>query len=638
LFNRNKKDEQEEASIQALLAAFPPAKSEHPDADALWDEPAVAESSAVTPPALEAGDFAAVWSPRDAASPESEPAAAPAQRPGLFGRFFTKKQSESQEGIDREREAAQTWASDLAEAREREPADADFADDFAASSAPGADDFAEPAKPVPPSLDHSSSDAASLAALLDSTPSSETTEHAPALEEIEPIADPVPLSPQVIDPAKKPGFFSGMLKRVSRAQFIPPAPREPDPPPALELESAPAVSDTETPAAQPTTSEDDSLFDTVPTPMAAVPPVSPPPPRSTTPEELESTLRFPPFRDARDDFADEEPFDDKGRATEKVTVPPEDEGEKTDEFELVPPPSRGEDGTTETRQVTGLWGRIFGEKVAAAAAAGAPISPADDKIPFVLAKFRTFYNEVIRDKHQKSDVISGFATAVLSAPASDMADPEFAAQLLSKRLSEMLELQAAESNWTGGDAARYYPEAQYAMVALADETFATIDWPGRSAWHKHMLEPRMFGTRGADIEFFKRIDKLLKDPNPEKGARDLARLYLMVIASGFRGKFRVPNLRRPLAEYRRRLYEFSHVADPLELYARERRIFPSAVEHTIASRAGGRFTPAQKWMGTAIVLLVLYLGISHYAWSRLSADLKDIMTRIESPENPGKTP
>jgi type IV/VI secretion system ImpK/VasF family protein len=292
--------------------------------------------------------------------------------------------------------------------------------------------------------------------------------------------------------------------------------------------------------------------------------------------------------------------------------------------------------------VPGFFARLFGRKQGettqpvplvdkpGAAVAEKAKADLDDKPPFVLAKFRMFYNEIIRDKHQKSDVISGFATAIVSAAAADEADPEFAAQLLSKRLSEMLELQAAESNWTGGDAAKYYHDAQYAMVALADETFSTIDWPGRPSWHKYMLEPKMFGSRGADLEFFKRVDKLLRDPDPAQGARDLARVYLLVIASGFRGKFRVPNLRRPLAEYRRRLYEFSHQADPLELYGRDRRLLPETVEHTLAGRAVGRFTPAQKWIAAVVFLILAYGVVSQVAWTRLSADLKDVMSRIET--------
>jgi type VI secretion system protein ImpK len=283
-------------------------------------------------------------------------------------------------------------------------------------------------------------------------------------------------------------------------------------------------------------------------------------------------------------------------------------------------------------------GRLFGRKASAATMEAAALAAdTEGKAPFVLAKFRMFYNEVIRDKHQKSDVISGFATAIVSAAAADMADPEFAAQLLSKRLSEMLELQAAESNWTGGDAVRYYPDAQYAMVALADETFLTIDWPGRPSWRKYMLEPKMYGTRNADTELFRRIDKLLREPDPPRGARDLARVYLLVIASGFRGLFREPGLKRPLAEYRRRLYEFSHQIDPLELYARDRKIFPEAAEYTLAGKAVGRFTAAQKWIAAVVLLLVIYGTVSHLAWKKLSADLMDEVSRIESSTGQGAT-
>jgi type IV/VI secretion system ImpK/VasF family protein len=386
--------------------------------------------------------------------------------------------------------------------------------------------------------------------------------------------------------------------------------------------------------------EEASTLEFAPPPMPSRPASAP------ARSELDSTQPFPAFRDARDDF--EEAADsvtDSGRPTEEVPVVPDDEGEKTDEFAVVPPAEGSlAEATARTIQLPGFFGRLFGKKaasdtqsetasgetVAAAPLGSATPAPVDDKLPFVLAKFRTFYNEIIRDKHQKSDVISGFATAIVSAPASDMADPDFAAALLSKRLSEMLELQEAESNWTGGDAAKYFPEAKYAMVCLADETFATFDWPGRPAWHKYMLEPKLYGSRAAELEFFKRIDKLLKDnPDPEKGARDLARLYLMVIASGFKGKFRVPNVSRPLAEYRRRLYEFSHRADPLELYGRERRIFPQASDNVLESRAIGRFTPAQKWAAALLILVALYIGTSHVAWRKLSADLRDVLTRIE---------
>jgi type IV/VI secretion system ImpK/VasF family protein len=715
------------------------------DADDMWDVPAVASFAPAATPTLQPSDFDGVWSvseegvvtPTFEVNPLEEPPPTPPEpepeKKGFFARLFGKK--EKAEAPVFEREIAVEGVSAVAPAdadfadlpESIAPADADFADDIAATTTvPAADDFADDFSEAPagssPALDHSAEDAANLAALLGPiTPAARDEAEVAALEATQAIdetplveeapveevfvesavvedtidvtltIDPVPdpeLAAEVrpaplpeIDVNQKPGFFSGLLKRVSRSMFVPKVAEEvrtaemraAGSPPFVAgapqgdtgvasapqgdtgVASAPqgdiggdtereeeqvlrAVSheergDERAQDAKAAQDDGDDLGETLAAPMPAVPMPAVPRPDP----EFEETKAFPAFRDARDDFDAEE----QGRKTEEVAVPVLDDGEKTDEFEVVPPPVFDSAiATAETRQVAGFIGRMFGkqveEKRAAAAAADpdsaeAPtIAPVDDKTPFVLAKFRTFYNEVIRDKTQRADVISGFATAVIGGGAAGTeSDPEFAAQLLSKRLSEMLELQAAESNWTGGDAAKYYPEAQYAMVALADETFATIDWPGRASWHKYMLEPRMYGTRGADIELFKRIDKLLKTQPQDKGARDLARLYLMVIASGYRGKFRVPNLRRPLAEYRRRLYEYSHQADPLQLYGRDRRMFPQAVEHTLECRAVGRFTSAQKWVATVLILTILYVGISHYAWGRLSADLKDIMSRIQ---------
>jgi type IV/VI secretion system ImpK/VasF family protein len=443
---------------------------------------------------------------------------------------------------------------------------------------------------------------------------------------------------------KKPGFFSRLFGRKPKPNAVETAAVEPE---VVEAEVA-EVQAVEAQEPEPEVREDDPAISSADESRWAPPPA---PDASAEPEPESPPVPYH-FVDARDDEPEPVAAISDARKTEELDQPvldPFTEGETTDEFEVVPPAAIA-DATTATIPATpapaGFLGKLFGKKdgettlettadsdapqVVAPTSTIAQVSPKDDKLPFVLAKFRMFYNEIIRDKHQKSDVISGFATAIVSSSEAQAADPEFAAALLSKRLSEMLELQAAESNWTGGDAVKYYPEAQYAMVCLADETFLTIDWAGRSAWRKHMLEPRMYQTRSADTELFRRIDKLLRTERPEKGARDLARVYLLVIASGFRGLFREPNLTRPLAEYRRRLYEFSHGEDPLELYAKDRKIFPNAEEHILAGKAVGRFTAAQKWIAAVIILLIVYGAVSQLAWKKLSADLRDVMSRVET--------
>jgi type VI secretion system protein ImpK len=210
--------------------------------------------------------------------------------------------------------------------------------------------------------------------------------------------------------------------------------------------------------------------------------------------------------------------------------------------------------------------------------------------------------------------------------------PDAAAQGLSKRLTEILELQHAEAMWMGGEAAARYPDAQYAMAVLADELFTHMEWPGQESWPRYLLEPRLFKTHAAEVEFFKRVDKLLKNEaeHPSRAARDLARMYLLVLASGFRGKYRQPNLHRPLAEYRRRLYEYVYENDPLMLYAEDRRIFPEATERTLESRAVSRFSGLQQWAAALIIILVGYTLLANFAWKRVSADLADVTARVEA--------
>jgi type IV/VI secretion system ImpK/VasF family protein len=309
--------------------------------------------------------------------------------------------------------------------------------------------------------------------------------------------------------------------------------------------------------------------------------------------------------------------------------------EKTDEFEIaaLETPATAEDATLEVEKKS-FWtdsfvGRIFKRGDTQVEKAGVPKPEAEGNPVFLLAKFRAFYNEIIRFQHQKSEFTAGFATAIVTEYSADLS-PDAAAEGLSKRLSELLELQAAEAKWMGGEAGERYPDAQYAMAALADETFTHLEWEGQGAWSKFSLERKIYQTNAADVEVFKRIDKLLKESPDSVVARDLARVYLLVLAAGFQGKWRPFALMRPIAEYRRRLYEYIHASDPLMLYAADRQVFPDAASRTLEGHAVARFTAMQRWTAILIVLVVTYTVVAHIAWSSASADLKDVTSRIKS--------
>ncbi len=310
--------------------------------------------------------------------------------------------------------------------------------------------------------------------------------------------------------------------------------------------------------------------------------------------------------------------------------------ERTDEYRAIAAEERpeGEVDTVRTSRES-LLARLlrFGKRTAPVQAEAAATA-VEGNPAFLFSKFRAFYNEVIRARHQRSEFTAGFSTAILTDHASD-ASPPAAAATLSKRLLEVLELQAAEAKWMGGEAGARYADAQYAMAALADETFSEAEWDGQPEWRQHLLEVQLFKTHAADVELFKRIDKLLKEQPETPVARDLGRVYLLVLAAGFRGKYRQFGLTRPLAEYRQRLYEYVHRGDALLLYAADRRIFPDSVAHTLAGRAVSRFTAVQRWTAVLVVVFVAYAVVAHLAWNRVSEDLEDVTGRIHSTSSTG---
>lgn len=303
----------------------------------------------------------------------------------------------------------------------------------------------------------------------------------------------------------------------------------------------------------------------------------------------------------------------------------------TDEFEAVDLSetiAEDPDKTGAVPRGPGFFKKLFSRTKEVTMVEAAVPPPPTANPTFLVTKFRTFYNEVVVYKNQKAEFTAGFATAIVTDYTADLS-PEQSSQSLSQRLHQMLELQLAESSWMGGEAHDLYPEAQYAMAVLADEMLTHMEWPGQAAWGAHHLELKLFKSAAADVEFFKRVDKLLKNGVQTVGTRDLARVYLLAIASGFRGKYRPFDLHRPLAEYRRRLYEFVYDGDALLLYADDRRIFPEATSATVVGKGVKRFSMAQQWAAILIILLAGYTVISHLAWNRVSADLQDIAGRVE---------
>lgn len=178
-------------------------------------------------------------------------------------------------------------------------------------------------------------------------------------------------------------------------------------------------------------------------------------------------------------------------------------------------------------------------------------------------------------------------------------------------LADVLRRQAREAGDSGASGLNLYREAQYAMVALADEIFMSgmLDWPGKADWNGYPLEMAFFNTRSAGQQLFDRIEKVLARRDP--GERDLAEIYFNVISLGFRGKYFVGRQRQApgagsspeLQELRRRLH--SCATDGRSVSSGS--VSPQAYEHIEERDMGSKIPNALQslvFLGIAILVLL----------------------------------
>lgn len=197
----------------------------------------------------------------------------------------------------------------------------------------------------------------------------------------------------------------------------------------------------------------------------------------------------------------------------------------------------------------------------------------------------------------------------------DMADP------VRRHLISVLEGQVPESRRRGGEyGVGYYRDAQYAMAALADEIFLTLDWPGREVWRGRLLEYELFGSYTAGETLFERVDRLLKDRDPADG--EMAAVYLLALALGFRGKFRDVDDGGQIEYYRRQLFAFLFQGRP-DLEREDRRLFPEAYANTLTRDEGERLPYIRRWLWLMLGIAVVFLLASMMVWDIYTGDLAE---------------
>jgi type VI secretion system protein ImpK len=275
---------------------------------------------------------------------------------------------------------------------------------------------------------------------------------------------------------------------------------------------------------------------------------------------------------------------------------------------------------------------------------------------FLLSQFREFYQEVVRWKRlaaRDGELLQVSAAAppgalVVAGPGGapgalmlvgggiggsiggnigGAVAPAVAPATIWQALLGLLNRQEAEVRRTGGEyASAIYRRAQYVMAALADEIFLYLDWPGREAWRANLLEFKLFQSYRAGEEIFRRIEALLRTRDPADS--ELAKIYLMALALGFRGELRGPEGQARVDVYRRELYTFLTNRDP-GTPRDPQSMFPEAYQSNVeAAGAGRRLSAARRWLLAGLLLALVWIVVSHRVWLGLIEDLSPLVEEI----------
>lgn len=233
---------------------------------------------------------------------------------------------------------------------------------------------------------------------------------------------------------------------------------------------------------------------------------------------------------------------------------------------------------------------------------------------FLLTQFREYYAAVAQARREALDG---------AAPAAGGADP---AAELGARLATLLETQALDAKRKGGDyGAAYYRDAQYIMAALADDIFLNLDWPGRESWKARLLEYRLFGSKVAGEQFYRKLEALLAERDPANA--ELAALYLLALSLGFRGRYRGEDEAAILERYRRELFSFIYRRDP-DLAGQGKGLFPEAYAAVLGDSEPSRLPHMRQWLAILALAALVLLVVSHGLWLDASADLEAVLDKI----------
>jgi type VI protein secretion system component VasF len=240
--------------------------------------------------------------------------------------------------------------------------------------------------------------------------------------------------------------------------------------------------------------------------------------------------------------------------------------------------------------------------------------PADPSIPFLTQELRRFLRELDRVKRQ----IRALAAHSLDPLAADLPrDPD----AIRDRLAAVLKGQPVRAQRDGYDLrSPDFPQAQYLMARLADETLAGFDWWGRGRARPLTDDFRL--PAGVDPDLLQQIEDLLGE-GPVSS--QLAEVYLLVLAAGLAPAGLDEQRRGELERARRLLFDrIAHHRPDLLLPAGE-RLFPDSYRTTQSSLPPRYLPDPRPWWAALVLVVAGLLLASHWTYRNATADVRQTL-------------
>lgn len=238
---------------------------------------------------------------------------------------------------------------------------------------------------------------------------------------------------------------------------------------------------------------------------------------------------------------------------------------------------------------------------------------------FIYHFFNAYYTELLREKQR------ALTKAGSHLPVLQEAKVIKVAEAIIGRLERFLRDSEEQVLKGGGYTQAGYKLVQYLLVALTDEVFLNIKWQGRDYWDKNILESRLFNTRKAGEKVFENLNEFLEEGDSLR--KDVAAVYLEVLALGFKGKYRGSGSDSPVPVYINKLYEFIYKESP-KIYNERFSIFTEAYAHTIEDAEAQKLPDPHRWYYYYMVAVVAFLLVTYVMWFDSTFDLKKALYEI----------